>query len=215
MPVSPLHLSVLLACWWGGLILPAQSMPAMETSGPGPKPAWYVRADIGLSFGRAVEEAADEASSQPNLDIEPDQRNRSGYGAGVSVGYGFKPWLALGIGASYDVYDNRAEVRLLALTGHYRLLLGRGRFVPCLELAAGYGWPIAQGAGDFEEVEGGWMLDPSLGLMIGHGKCARFILGLGYRRQPFRYKRELPFSRDIENGEYHYQRLVFLLGAQF
>ncbi len=159
---------------------------------------WYVTANVHSLTAR-------QANEFPEL-------NRWSAGMHFSGGYFFNQYLGIGAGTGIDLHENVFIPAYVELNGFLssNKTPHRGVFkrqIPITySLQMGYNFPINDNdEGRIEELTGGWLAYPAVGLLFGTRRGPNIKVDIGYKFQ--KYKRE--FSTFWWN-EYHYEDTVLL-----
>lgn len=95
-------------------------------------------------------------------------------------GYRAHRMLAIGLTTGFDFYEN---ILITPIGLGIRGTLLSTRVSPFYSLDAGYGSSFLSGKGSGERPEGGWFINPSLGLQVSLDSKTALLFGLGYKQQ--------------------------------
>ncbi|WP_207430637.1 hypothetical protein [Sabulibacter ruber] len=129
----------------------------------------------------------------------------------VFNGYQFHRLVAVGLTIGSDFYNNLLVTPVaLGLRG----TLLNTRVSPYYSLDAGYGSTFLSNESDQLENEGGWMLNPALGLRVQSGNNTALAFSLGYKVQRAQTTNS-PWSGTTITDEVSFKRVSVRLGFQF
>jgi hypothetical protein len=125
-------------------------------------------------------------------------------------GYRAHRLIAIGATIGFDFYENILITPIaLGIRGEFFST----RVSPFYSLDAGYGTSFLSGKGSGERPEGGWLINPVLGLRVKTGNKAAFLVGMGYKRQ--RVDTEMSGWGFTTNQRITYNRLSLRMGFMF
>ena len=139
--------------------------------------------------------------------------NRIGLTINAFTGYSFRPWLTTGLALGVDYYNNSAFLPIAAaiqgdIFGHTK------RLTTFYSLESGYA--IAGPNPHDNELKGGWLWSPGIGLRINKGNGTGFLISAGYKHQEARQIASVDGVQTLSQIEYrHYNRLYFRMGFSF
>lgn len=137
-----------------------------------------------------------------------------GFNVHAQGGYQFHRLIGAGLGIGVDYY-NIGLGSILPIYGTARGYLKRTNVSPYYQLAAGYGFPIANANNRFAKTEGGYYFSPELGFRFGGSSEANFTMGLGLTWQKAAYTTSFgdAISKNVDN--YTFRRFNFKIGVLF
>ncbi|MCH5306002.1 MAG: hypothetical protein J1E79_05920 [Rikenella sp.] len=115
----------------------------------------------------------------------------AGYGIGVSGygskfefdvvnGYQFSPYFYMGFGVGVNVWTNGSGLVSLPLFAHFRTNFMNKPVSPFFALSAGYNLSVTSG------IDGGIMIEPTLGVTFRTSNRTAVIFGIGYSGQQYK-----------------------------
>lgn len=142
----------------------------------------------------------------------PRRRINSGYSFALLEAYNFSPYLRVGLGAGYTIYNSARKERVASLFGHARLAMSKKMFVPFAQLDAGYGIPIGSKTIPLLARQGGALIHPSIGCKLSATpNHPEISLDLGYRFLTTVY--DFESGRGLETRTNNYQRFMLRLST--
>lgn len=185
---------------------------------------WRVNVEMGVQAGRVRPDQPQTypyygsiyyPNYYPNSSYSPIRPagNRIGLTLHAFTGYVLRPQLLTGITFGVDYYNNSAFLPIAAAVQGD--LFGRQkRLTPFYNLEGGYA--IAGPNPHDNELKGGWLWSPGVGLRINKGNGTGFLISAGYKHQQARQIIPVDGVVVLSQVEYRsYNRLYFRMGFSF
>lgn len=136
-----------------------------------------------------------------------------GYAIQYQLSRRLSPWLFAGAGLGYSSYNQDRGERTIEGTALARVLFSQSRIGAFGQMEVGYAKPIRTAGFEFEDIEGGVLLYPSVGVRFGGTDQPEFTMDVGYRFLNTTYAIESFQGREVRNNAY--RRLSLRLGMLF
>ncbi len=139
--------------------------------------------------------------------LEFPEEHRWSVGMHYSHGYYFNQKFGIGAGAGMDLHEIVFIPVFGEITGYFtkRKNLDKGilkKPIPVTyNLQFGYNIPINEKDNEFEEISGGWLIYPSVGIMLGSRRGSSFKFDIGYKFQQYQRKFESPWWTDYTSED--------------
>lgn len=179
---------------------------------------WLTTVDMGVQLGRVRPDQPNYYGGwgwygAPTYIPQRSAGNRIGLTIHAFTGYPIRSWLIPGLATGVDYYNNSAFFPLAAavqgnLSGTQR------RISPYYSLESGYAFRGPNPHND--ELSGGWLWSPGLGLRINKGNGTGFLVSAGYRHQQAQHNAPVDgiyILSQVENRRYN--RIYFRMGFSF
>ncbi|WP_420149806.1 hypothetical protein [Spirosoma sp.] len=192
-----------------------------QTESPKTTP-WRITVQMGIQAGRV---RPDQPNAYPYYDYYGylpryynyypirGAGNRIGLTIQAFTGYSFRPWLTTGLSFGVDYYNNSAFLPVAAAV-QGDIVGSKKRITPFYTLESGYA--IAGPNPHDNELKGGWLWSPGLGLRINKGNGTGFLISAGYKHQQAKQIASVDGVQTLSQIEYrNYNRLYFRMGFSF
>lgn len=148
-----------------------------------------------------------------------DNQNSAPFSMLASGSYLFKSNISLGAGLGYESFDE-AQMPVFAVVKYHTKLRGLNSFV---FFKSGYSIPLGDkengyhynNSEDDVDSNGGWLINPGVGLRFGNGSSVKYTLSIGYRYQKLEHEWTNSYTEGMENMTEEYNRLSIHLGITF
>ncbi|MEX0967453.1 MAG: hypothetical protein WD077_09455 [Bacteroidia bacterium] len=142
-----------------------------------------------------------------------DNATSSGWSFRLINGYEFRHWAKAGIGAGLDVYPNYLfSYAIIPLFLDIRGTLLPEANTPFYALQVGYGSVLGDRSADYRD-KGGLTAGGEIGMRVGMGPEAAFIIGLGYSHQRASATEE--FWNGVREYDFRFNRYAIKVGFEF
>lgn len=194
----------------------------VEASGqtvPSKSSQWQTTVDMGVQAGRVRPEGPVQNYGYgwyyptPSYPARRPAGNRIGLTIHATHSYILTNWIMLGMATGVDYYNNSAFFPLAASV-RGNLFRQDRRIIPFYSLESGYAF---RGPNPHDnELRGGWLWSPGMGVSINKGNGAGFLISAGYKHQEARHVASVDGVQTLAQTEYRrYNRLYFRLGFNF
>ena len=112
--------------------------------------------------------------------------NRNGYAFDVTGGHMFNRWVGIGLHTGYRNYASETDENFIPVGMEVIGYLTSTRVAPFYSIKSGYGIAIDPG-GDENSAEGGFYVEPTIGIRIGSSSGINAMVGFGYSYQKATY----------------------------
>lgn len=138
-----------------------------------------------------------------------------GLGATYSAGYRFNRLLGVGIGAGFENFSAGEGFKVIPLYAEIRGFVTRTKVSPYYALRAGYGFALASADHNIADAQGGWHVNPEVGVRFGGGSKVSYYLGIAAHFQEATYEYDWPFSEGSTTDRYLFKRWEMKMGITF
>ncbi|MBC7568477.1 MAG: hypothetical protein H7319_01925 [Spirosoma sp.] len=197
------------------LTIPSKSQPDPQKN----VTHWLTTVQMGVATGRVRPDQPVYSGGwyrgyyPPYYTSQREAGNRIGLTIHLFSGYRWSNRLVTGLATGVDYYNNSA---FFPLAGHVQgdLFNRERRLSPFYTLEGGYAFRGPNPHGN--DLHGGFLWNPGLGVRINKGNGTGFIVSAGYRQQQARYDTPVDGVYTLSQTEdRRYNRLYFRMGFSF
>ncbi|MBC3541595.1 hypothetical protein ACFSC6_02305 [Rufibacter sediminis] len=187
------------------LLMVSLSALAQDNSAPGntaadaPARGYVGAAEIGYLYQSNKNSALNGAGSSPTLTFFNGYQLHRLFSVGATIGL--------------DFYS---QVLVTPLALGIRGTLLKSRISPIYGVDAGYGSTLLSDESNNRENEGGWMINPAVGMRVKAGNNTAFLMSIGYKVQKATTTQTLTWNNNsFITQEHSFKRLSARLGFMF
>jgi hypothetical protein len=135
----------------------------------------------------------------------------------AGAGYQFSPWLGLGLGAGYNLYNADTGESVAPVFAECRLYPFKKNLGPYLHLIGGYGFALKNESFGIEEARGGLLVHPAVGwrVLLGEKFFLTFDLGARFQSAEFTHNDLGWWLPGRSVRDVTYRRTTLRIGFQF
>ncbi|MEM7574737.1 MAG: hypothetical protein AAF433_17660 [Bacteroidota bacterium] len=183
--------------------------PALSTEKSTVSREWYQSVEIGFTLGREEQDN--------DFFFGPDNDAVVGYQLALQMGRHLSDRWRLGLVAQYSSYSHSRRERTVGAGLQARFVATQPEISPSIfiQMEGAYELPIGSGDQEIMDVEGGFAVHPSVGILLGPGLVGggRISFDVGYRFLQTTYRANSFRGSELRTPSY--RRLVLRAAYQF